>query len=318
MTATVDDYRACARLLRSGSRSFHAAAFLLPPASRRAASAVYAWCRLGDHAIDLSRRPMTELEELELQLDRIYGGFPVGPVERCFAEIVEGCGIPRAVPEALLEGFRWDAERRRYRTPEDLCAYCARVGSTVGVMMALVMDRRDERTLLGACTLGMAMQLTNVARDVGEDARRGRVYLPSDWLRPSGWEREAWLREPVPSAPIRGAVERTLRWADTLYGRAWPAIETLPARCRPAIRTAALVYADIGSQIRRGDCDSVSGRAFTRRSRKARLIGRALTFRSGGVLPLPRPSLVGSSEEERTAGIADAQCRFLVSAVTDG
>lgn len=318
MTATAADYRACGELLRTGSKSFHAAAILLPAARRRAASAVYAWCRLGDHAVDLSPSPAAELDRLQAQLARIYRGRPEGPVERAFADVAHLHDIPRAVPEALLQGFQWDAEGRRYESLAELCAYCARVGSTVGVMMALVMGRRDEQTLLGACVLGVAMQLTNVARDVGEDAARKRIYLPLDWLRPTGWSPEIWLTDPMASAAVRDAVRRTLRVADALYARAWPDIGRLPRRCRPAIRAASLVYADIGDRIRLADCDSVTRRAFTGRRRKLLLLGRALgsSMRPSRAAAAARTTVGGAAAEG--VATAEAQSRFLVDAAIAG
>ena len=94
--------------------------------------------------------------------------------------------IPRALPEALLEGFAWDAAGRRYETLDEVEHYAARVAGCVGAMMTLVMGRRDPAILARACDLGVAMQLTNICRDVGEDARAGRLYLPLAWLRDNG------------------------------------------------------------------------------------------------------------------------------------
>ena len=94
--------------------------------------------------------------------------------------------MPRILPDALLEGLAWDAMGRRYATLSDLRAYSARVASAVGAMMCVLMRVRDRDALARACDLGVAMQLTNIARDVGEDAREGRLYLPTDWLAGAG------------------------------------------------------------------------------------------------------------------------------------
>ncbi len=99
--------------------------------------------------------------------------------------------------DALLEGFAWDAAGRRYDTLDDLLDYAARVAGAVGAMMAVLMGVRDPALLARACDLGVAMQLTNIARDVGEDARAGRLYLPLAWLREAGIDPDAFLADPA-------------------------------------------------------------------------------------------------------------------------
>jgi len=219
---TAADRSACRRLLREGSRSFYAASRLLPARQREDATAVYAWCRVSDHAVDRSDRPATALESVRAGLERLYVGRPEGSVERAFADAVFRNRISRDIPEAMLEGFEWDVSGRRYETMDDVIDYSVRVGSTVGVMMTLVMGAGDTHTLTAACRLGMAMQLTNIARDVGEDARAGRLYLPDEVLREHGVDPDAWLASPVASEGIRGAVCQTLDDADRLYAAAWP------------------------------------------------------------------------------------------------
>ncbi len=239
---------------------------------------MYAFCRVADHAVDEPGEdgPSAAVPLLERRLARVFGtGRLDGPVDRAFRAVVREHRIPPAVPEALLEGLRWDEEGRSYPDLAGVCAYAARVGSTVGAMMTLVMGRRDARTLTAAAELGVAMQLTNIARDVGEDARRGRLYLPLDRLRERGLDPEAWLAAPDAGPAVRESVEELLAYADEVYARAWPGIRRLPAGCRPAIRAAALLYAAIGDEIRAAGCDSVSARAWTTRGTKLRLLARA-------------------------------------------
>ena len=183
--------------------------------------------------------------------------------------------IPRELPEALLEGFAWDMECRRYRTLADLNAYAARVAGTVGAMMSLLMNAREPAVLARACDLGVAMQLTNIARDVGEDARRGRLYLPLDWLESQGIDADAWLARPVYSPELGLVIDRLLRHADALYERAAAGIASLPAGCRPAMHAARLLYCEIGHEVRRRGLDSVSGRAVVPWTRKGRLLAAA-------------------------------------------
>ena len=153
---------------------------------------------MADDAIDRTAAPRRRLRSLHERLDRIYRGMPVDhPADRAFAAVVERHLIPRALPEALLEGFAWDLNARRYDTIEDLHGYAARVAGCVGVMMTLVMGRRDPAILARACDLGIAMQFTNIARDVGEDARAGRLYLPQQWLREVNIGPNAFLARPA-------------------------------------------------------------------------------------------------------------------------
>ena len=150
-TAPAYDLSACRKLMRGGSKTFFAASLLLPARVRAPASALYAFCRLADDAIDLGADPHAAMRDLEQRLDAIYDGRP-GPLDadRALAQVVHRHAIPRLLLDALLEGFLWDANGRRYETIEDVHAYGARVAGTVGAMMALVMDTRDERSLARA------------------------------------------------------------------------------------------------------------------------------------------------------------------------
>lgn len=280
-TTLAEDRRTSRRLLREGSKSFYAASLLLPRRARGDAGAVYAWCRVADHAVDRSDRPAEALDSVRAGLERVYVGRPEGPVERAFADAVFRNRISRDIPDAMLEGFEWDVSGRRYETRSDLIHYCVRVGSTVGAMMTTVMGRRNPDTLAAACRLGAAMQLTNIARDVGEDAKSGRLYLPARALTEAGVDLESWLASPAAVEAVRGEVRALLDDADVLYDSAWTGIEDLPVRCRPAIRAAALVYADIGRKIRESDYDTVTRRVWTGKTEKARLLLRSLGRRPG-------------------------------------
>lgn len=293
------DLDACRAALRGGSRTFHAASKVLPRATRDAATALYAFCRLADDAVDLAEDPASALEPLRTRLAGAYSGFPVDhPADRAFASVVSTYGIPRGVPEALLEGFEWDLQGRTYETLEDLHAYAARVAGTVGVMMARLMNVRDSVALARACDLGMAMQLTNIARDVGEDARVGRLYLPRAWLRDEGIDPDAWLKSPSFTPAIARVVSRLLIAADTLYRRAESGIAQLPRACRPGMYAARVLYAEIGRELERRGLDSVNARATVAGRRKLALLPLAV-LRS--VLPAP----VDASATESAA-------RFLV------
>ena len=265
-----NDLEACRAAIRTGSLSFHAASKLLPGKVRDPALVLYAFCRLSDDAVDEGTDPVAAVLRLQERLDRAYAGRPENaPVDRAFARMVAATGMPRALPDALLEGFAWDAQGRRYATLSEVLDYAARVAAAVGVMMAVLMGVRDRHRLARAADLGLAMQLTNIARDIGEDARRGRVYLPTDWLDEAGIDTDAFLRAPAPVPELRALTQRLLREADRLYARAEPGIAALPATCRPGIFAARHIYAGIGGQIRAAGCDSVTRRARTGRGQKA-------------------------------------------------
>jgi phytoene synthase len=287
------DLAACRELLRGGSRSFQAASLLLPRKVALPAAALYAFCRLADDAIDLCEgsRPAA-LEQLHARLDRAYAGTPL-PIaaDRAFASIVELFGIPRALPAALLEGFAWDIAGRRYETMEDLEAYGARVAGTVGAMMSLLMGVRDPRALARAAELGVAMQLTNIVRDIGEDARAGRLYLPQAWLHTAGLDPDRWLASPAWHPAIGEAASLLLQRADTLYLRATAGIALLPAGCQPGIRAARLIYAEIGRSVEREGVETVLGRAVVPGWRKAMLLARSLRPLPAQPLHLNAPPL---------------------------
>lgn len=285
--ASPADHAACRALLRGGSRSFFAASVFLPRHVRAAATALYGFCREADDAVDLAAQPRTVIVSLRQRLDRLYCGEPDGAIDRAFADVVRAYGIPRAVPEALLEGFQWDTEARRYADLSALTGYAVRVAGTVGVMMARLMGATAPTALARACDLGVAMQFTNIARDVGEDARAGRVYLPLDWLREAGVDADAFLEAPKFAPGIGAVVARLLTAAERLYLRAGAGIEVLPARCRPGIRAARWLYAEIGREVERHGLDSVTSRAVVTPFRKLALMSRITRVHDRGGLHAP-------------------------------
>jgi phytoene synthase len=284
------DLAECRRLLRDGSRSFSLAALALPAGVRQRATALYAFCRIADDAVD-SGGGFPAIAGLRERLDQAYAGQAREGADRAFAMLVAGEGVPREVFDALIEGFTWDAGSRRYADMAALRAYAFRVAGTVGIAMAILMGARSREALARACDLGVAMQLTNIARDVGEDARAGRLYLPLQWLRAEGIDPEAWLAAPEFNPGIARVVSRLLRAADAIYARADSGIALLPRGCRPAIRAARHIYAGIGRELERQGLDSVSRRAIVPAWRKLALLARAALGSSAPALahaaPLP-------------------------------
>lgn len=271
--ASREDVVACRGLIRTGSKSFYAASLLLPRAMRDPAYAVYAFCRLADDEVDLTDDPKAGLKRLRARLAAVYEGTPWDiAADRALADTARDFGIPKSLFDALLEGFEWDVDGKRYDTLDDLYGYAARVAGTVGAIMTLLMGRRGAGTLARACDLGVAMQLTNIARDVGEDAREGRIYLPLSWLREVGIAPEDFLADPSHSDALGKVIARLLDVAEDLYGRSAPGVAELPFGCRPAINAARKIYAEIGRQVARQGHDSVSRRAVVSSRRKLGLL----------------------------------------------
>jgi len=296
----------CREAIRHNSLSFHAASRVLPAHVRDPALALYAFCRLADDEVDLHDDKASAVLRLRDRLDLVYRGAPRNaPADRAFASVVNHHQMPRALPEALLEGLAWDAMDRRYETLSGLFDYSARVAAAVGAMMCVLMGVRDEHALARACDLGVAMQLTNIARDVGEDARARRMYLPLEWLTAAGIDADAYFAEPVPTVAVRAMVKRLLREADNLYGRSEAGIPALPLVARPGIYAARHIYAGIGQAVTRNGFDSVSWRGRTSKWQKAGWLGLSM-LRAGVSLVMPRSAVLYARPLNETRFLVDA------------
>jgi phytoene synthase len=304
------DMAHCRAVIRTGSLSFHTASRLLPASVRDPALALYAFCRLADDEVDEGGDKAGAVLALRDRLEAVYAGHPRNaPEDRAFAAIVDQFEMPRTLPEALLEGLAWDATGRRYASLSEVRDYSARVASAVGAMMCLLMGVRQADALARACDLGVAMQLTNIARDVGEDARAGRLYLPLDWLAEAGLEAEEFLARRDAGPDTRRLVRRLLAEAQRLYLRAEAGIPALPLRARAGIYAARFVYAGIGREVRRNRYDSVTRRAHTSKAQKLGWLGQA-GLRTAGSLMLPRSPVIYAAPLP--------EVRFLVDAAAGG
>jgi 15-cis-phytoene synthase len=270
------DFDECVSLMRGGSKTFFAASKLLPKRVRRASIALYAFCRVADDLVDHSSHPAQSLKELQHRLDLIYAQKPMDLIEdHALSHVVHQFKMPRALLDALMEGFAWDTQARFYPTLESVHDYGARVAGSVGAMMSWIMGARNASTLARACELGVAMQLTNIARDVGEDARNGRLYLPLEWLREEGIDPIEWLKNPVFNAGIQTVVGRLLEEADRLYEQSSVGVADLAPEFRAAILSARLIYAEIGQYLRAQQLDSITQRSVVPVSRKIWLLCQA-------------------------------------------
>jgi phytoene synthase len=269
--------------IERGSKSFAAAARLFDPPTREGAILLYAWCRHCDDRIDEqvlgfgSGRPSSEsaaerLAALERETRQALAGEAVDePAFAALQEAVRRHQIPDRHPLDHLKGFAMDVEGQRYETLEECCRYCYHVAGVVGVMMAHVMGVRDEDTLDRAADLGIAFQMTNIARDVVEDAEAGRVYLPGDWLREAGVPPDAAGR-PEHRAAVHTVAMRLLDEAERYYASAAVGLARLPFRSAWAVAAARRVYRDIGRLVRERGPRAWDRRASTGRARKALLV----------------------------------------------
>ena len=268
------------------SRSFDLASRLFPRTRRDEAAALYAWCRVCDDAVDLAppagRRGA--FDRLHARLHTVYANAPQDdPVFDCFQQVVQRRRIPIEYPLELLGGMAMDVEHVGYDTVDELLVYCWRVAGTVGLMMCHVMGVSDERAASHAAHLGIGMQLTNICRDVAEDWDRGRVYVPAELLDAGlgRWLREHALAPERPPLPERArlglatAVRQLLARAEHYYASADAGMAYLEPRSALAVRTARLVYAEIGRRLEARDCDVLRGRVVVPTGQKLRLAARA-------------------------------------------
>jgi 15-cis-phytoene synthase len=267
------------RAIAQGSKSFAAASRLFDSATRQSVVMLYAWCRHCDDVVDgqalghgqTAQEPAVaaaRVEALTHETGRALGGDDtVAPPFLALAEVVRRHRIPHRFALDHLAGFRMDAELRHYRSLEDTLDYCYGVAGVVGVMMAMVMGRRDDATLDRAADLGLAFQLTNIARDVIDDHAAGRVYLPAQWLADEGLTRET-IAEPDRRLAVARVAARLVDAAEPYYLSAQAGIASLPLRSAWAVAVARGLYREIGLKVKACGDAAWSPRVFTPRYRK--------------------------------------------------
>ncbi|CAN5298442.1 phytoene/squalene synthase family protein [soil metagenome] len=270
-----------------GSKSFRSASRLFDPAVREDAWLLYAWCRRCDDEIDgqdhgFGHEDLSQGEQ-QHRLQRLYdlthralaGEAMSDQTFAAFQRVALRHRLPERWPLDMLDGFAMDVEHREYRTIEDVLGYCWHVAGVVGVMMARVMGVADEAVLRRAQDLGLAFQLTNIARDVIEDAKDGRVYLPSDWLIEAGLESSAAaVADPANRVRVHAVTQRLLAVAEPYYDSARDGLRGLPFRSSMAIAAARGVYREIGRKIVRRGPGVWRGRVSVGKAMKLWVFGR--------------------------------------------
>jgi 15-cis-phytoene synthase len=273
---------AASAIIRRHSASFSLASRLLEPVARRRAHVLYAYCRRADDAIDLvaPARAKGELDRLRRELDAVYAGAALAdPVASELQRLVFEVALPREYPDALLQGFELDVAGGGYTTLDELYRYCWCVAGSVGAMMCHVLGAASSPAIVHGVHLGMAMQLTNVCRDVAEDWSRGRFYIPGElvpgWDPPPGARLGSWPPPPQQQQALASAVRRLLEAAEVFYRSGDAGLPFLPWRSRIAVATARRVYSAIGQRILAGGADVSAKRVFVPASHKLWYTARA-------------------------------------------
>jgi phytoene synthase len=265
ISTTAVDWRLCSAIARQHGRTFYLASHFQTPSRRRALHAIYAYCRIADDIVDHATTP----DEAEAQLDAWEAELdvPTHPVAQTFAATREMYGIPVEPARDLIAGIRSDLQPELFATWEDLRGYCYRVAGTVGLLTAPVLGCSQPSALPRAVDLGIAMQLTNILRDVGEDARQQRVYLPLADLAAFGCTPESLLAG-RPVGRFRELMAFEIARARSLYAAAEPGIGALSPAGRMTALAASRLYASILARIEELDYDVFNRRATVHTRRK--------------------------------------------------
>lgn len=285
-----------------GSKSFATASKLFDAKTRRSVLMLYSWCRHCDDVIDdqvlgfSNDTPSLQsaeqrLAQLEMKTRQAYAGSQMHePAFAAFQEVAMAHDILPAYAFDHLAGFAMDVQETRYQTLDDTLRYCYHVAGVVGLMMAQIMGVRDNATLDRACDLGLAFQLTNIARDIVEDAEAGRCYLPAEWLAEEGLTRET-LAAPQNRQALSRVARRLVETAEPYYHSASAGLPGLTLRSAWAIATAKQVYRKIGMKVIQAGSQAWDKRQSTSTPEKLAMLvaasGQAVTSRMARHSPRP-------------------------------
>jgi phytoene synthase len=288
---TPDDWEECRRIAAHHGRSFYLASRVLPAERRRAVLSAYAYCRVADDIVDRAGDEGAEAAATALERWRRELYEPRHPVAVAFAHTRRVYGIPLNPVLDLLVGVQMDLEIARYRDWEALHRYCYHVAGTVGLIVAPIFGCENADALVHASDLGIAMQLTNILRDVREDTEMGRLYLPEDELWSYGVDPESVLAG-RPGGRFRDLMAFQVARARALYASARVGVPSLAPSGRMATLAASYLYSRILNEIEAMDYEVFSGRAYVRsRGKVVSLSGAAIAFTRMVPTRRPQPAL---------------------------
>jgi phytoene synthase len=282
LSSVEDAYELCRQVTAKYSKTFYMGTMLMPPAKRRAIWAIYVWCRRTDELVDGPQAQFTSektLDRWERQLESVFAGCPVDDEDVALVDALQQFPLDIQPFRDMIAGQRMDLHRSRYQNFDDLYLYCYRVAGTVGLMSTTVMGVDDQlRTApwsqpeavnptQEAVALGIANQLTNILRDIGEDARRGRIYLPLDELQQFGYS-EADLMAGVIDERWKALMAFQIERARDFYADAEKGISLLSPDARWPVWSALALYRKILDVIEENNYDVFTKRAYVPLTRK--------------------------------------------------
>lgn len=298
--AVLDAYDVCRRITSRAAKTFYWGSLLLPRRKRLAAWALYAFCRTIDDSVDRATGRADAEATLALwrtRLQAAYQGRHSDPISLAWVDMLGSYNVPLQPALDLIDGMQMDLRHTQPQTFADLHLYCYRVAGTVGLLMSPVLGYRAPEALPCAVDLGIAMQLTNILRDVGEDWHNGRVYLPRAEMEQFGYTSADLAQGKVNSAFIalmRFSIDRAREY----YQRAQPGLDLLDPSAQVAIRASAEMYRAILAVIEANNYDVFTRRAFVPTTTKLLLLPRLWRHARGSSvaldLPLEAPEIASS------------------------
>lgn len=281
LASVEESYELCRQVTAKFSKTFYLGTLLMPEAKRRAIWAIYVWCRRTDELVDGPQAQFTTedtLDRWEAQLESVFAGHPQEDADVAMVDTLSQFDLDIQPFRDMVAGQRMDLYRDRYETFESLELYCYRVAGTVGLMSTTVMGIDPQQGTApwqqepldptpAAVALGIANQLTNILRDVGEDARRGRIYLPLEDLETFGYS-EADLIAEVVDERWRGLMQFQIQRARQFYQESEAGIRLLTPDARWPVWSALMLYRKILDVIEENNYDVFSQRAYVPKHRK--------------------------------------------------
>ncbi len=270
LASVSDAYELCRQIAQQYGKTFYLATLLMPKPKRQAIWAFYAWCRTTDELVDgvwaETTTPAT-LDHWEKRLEACFAGQPTTDMDVALLDAIERYPLPIQPFRDMIAGQRMDLTLSRYANFEELHLYCYRVAGTVGLISSAIMGFEGRDATQEAIALGIAMQLTNILRDVGEDARRGRIYIPQEDLQRFGYSEQELLNDVVDER-WRALMTFQIQRARGFYARAETGVGALSREVRWPVWAALINYRAILDAIERNQYEVFRQRAYVSSLRK--------------------------------------------------